>query len=736
MPVAEWNQYSWDLDFDVSGFRLTSLICRKSSGTGGGGRSILYDATPLSAEEDAKLVERQLFEVLSRDMLLPSEMEPLIRARPGLKSLVREKALTRIEKMKIDTNRVADACLEIVTNTQRSDADNQKALRWAEALRGAEPDSLRTRSLLGAAQIRCGLLPQSLITLADLPGATATSIPDGASRYEKLRIAFRILAKLKSDPDIQEISSLEEEFLLKRPSQNTDRAILQVVREAFAILPKTIEKSIANRSMSSDETLAANFRMMDRDGNGKITETEIPFNGASALSDFDKNHDGMITLDEFGLFNKVSRLSLSVGPLQLDAKARLANLNEAIQVAPESRSALNARALFLATSPDDSVRNGIQAIADATKACEISEWKNAVFVNTLAAAYAEAGKFDEAVKQQERALALAVDSSRPPIQSHLDLYKQRKPYRESPNASSNNTGAATAIKTYSAPLITPDQAIRSRRIVGSGSAWSPDSKKLVRNKDILKSEGSELEIIDLATNQTTTLGVVGVKPAWSPKSGGPIAFTKTPAGLSADVASQELWLVDVDGTNLRKVQQGGSSSWTMDGRLCFRTVAEDKCLWFTEYMFEKADRAPLRLALGILHPTVSHDGEKVVGVMEGRLIVRQLAAGKDSVSMPLQPGETGDADWSPDGSYVVYGSADALRFPGIWLIEVATAKKRLLSDIAATRPRWSPDGRFISVDDQRKNEIVLLDMSGLDLNKAMADVSPTVTAAPAASKSE
>ena len=100
---------------------------------------------------------------------------------------------------------------------------------------------------------------------------------------------------------------------------------------------------------------------------------------------------------------------------------------------PRDDYALNAFAWFSATCPESSFRNGPEAVKAATKACELTKWKDGGLIDTLAAAYAESGDFNQAIKYQMQALGIrppAAPDSLADMQKHLRAYQARKPFRD------------------------------------------------------------------------------------------------------------------------------------------------------------------------------------------------------------------------------------------------------------------------------------------------------------------
>jgi Flp pilus assembly protein TadD len=73
-------------------------------------------------------------------------------------------------------------------------------------------------------------------------------------------------------------------------------------------------------------------------------------------------------------------------------------------------------------------RNGEKAVASATRACELSDWKDWQCLRTLAAAHAEAGDFPKAIEWATKALELAPEPAKEGVREHLSLYRNNKPF--------------------------------------------------------------------------------------------------------------------------------------------------------------------------------------------------------------------------------------------------------------------------------------------------------------------
>jgi tetratricopeptide (TPR) repeat protein len=107
---------------------------------------------------------------------------------------------------------------------------------------------------------------------------------------------------------------------------------------------------------------------------------------------------------------------------------------QALKSQPNSSELLNNLAWLLATSPDDKVRNGAEAVPLAERACGFFKTAPLSYLDTLAAAYAETDRFDDAVSTAQKAVTLAEQAGAKEkaewLRQRLALYQTRHPYRE------------------------------------------------------------------------------------------------------------------------------------------------------------------------------------------------------------------------------------------------------------------------------------------------------------------
>jgi len=114
-----------------------------------------------------------------------------------------------------------------------------------------------------------------------------------------------------------------------------------------------------------------------------------------------------------------------------DRAGAIADHSRALELAPQDAATHNALAWLLATSPEDQLRDGRRALELAETACDLTHWENASFLDTLAAAHAECGQFDEAARWVGQALALVPEEGRAEYRARQESYRAGKPFRSS-----------------------------------------------------------------------------------------------------------------------------------------------------------------------------------------------------------------------------------------------------------------------------------------------------------------
>jgi tetratricopeptide (TPR) repeat protein len=101
-----------------------------------------------------------------------------------------------------------------------------------------------------------------------------------------------------------------------------------------------------------------------------------------------------------------------------------------IRMEPKNANGYYNLARIYGTCMDARYRDGKKAVQNAKKACELNGWKDPVLLDTLAAAYAEAGDFKKAIEWQQKAMPASSPAVADLLRERMDLYKMGKPYRE------------------------------------------------------------------------------------------------------------------------------------------------------------------------------------------------------------------------------------------------------------------------------------------------------------------
>jgi Flp pilus assembly protein TadD len=112
----------------------------------------------------------------------------------------------------------------------------------------------------------------------------------------------------------------------------------------------------------------------------------------------------------------------------------LAARRELLRSRPDDVALLNDIAWILATNPNTSIRHGAEAVALAQRAVRLSQGQEPALLGTLAAAYAEAGRFPEAAQTARMAQELATQQNNQSLAESVGakiiLYQAGTPFRE------------------------------------------------------------------------------------------------------------------------------------------------------------------------------------------------------------------------------------------------------------------------------------------------------------------
>ena len=303
-----------------------------------------------------------------------------------------------------------------------------------------KPDYADAYNNLGVAQARQGRLPEAIQNygraLQLKPGEAMFYINLGKALVDQGNLPEAIQnyeRALQLKPDFAEAyynlgNALVEQGKLPEAIQNYQRALqlkpdfaeayynLGVALVEQRNLPEAIQNYERALQLKPDYADAYNNLGVARARQGRLAEAIQNYERALQLKP--NNADACYNMG----------VALVGQGNLLDA---IQNYERAIQLKPNYVKALTNLAYLLATSEDAQLRNGARAVTLSEQADELTGSKNPVVLATLAAAYAEEGRYPEAVEAANRAIERAIAQGNSALVRTLELqvtlYKANKP---------------------------------------------------------------------------------------------------------------------------------------------------------------------------------------------------------------------------------------------------------------------------------------------------------------------
>jgi tetratricopeptide (TPR) repeat protein len=284
-----------------------------------------------------------------------------------------------------------------------------EAMRHFEETLRIKPDSAKARLNLGAALFQSG---QAEAAIGHYREALRL-MPDLAEAHKNLGDVYLQLGQ-PAEALAHSRKAVEMRPDFADAQNNLGNALLEMgeVDEAIAHLQKAVD-------LQPEHPNALNSLGVALIRKGRASE---------AMARFQKAVD--IQPDFVEARNNVGKLLLQQGK----ARAAMTQFQVALESRPDDPDTLCNLAWLLATSSEASARNGARAIELAQRANEASGGRSPAALGTLAAAYAESGRFAEAVTTARRALELAEAQANFPLadmlRSQIELHQAGSPVRD------------------------------------------------------------------------------------------------------------------------------------------------------------------------------------------------------------------------------------------------------------------------------------------------------------------
>jgi Tol biopolymer transport system component len=241
---------------------------------------------------------------------------------------------------------------------------------------------------------------------------------------------------------------------------------------------------------------------------------------------------------------------------------------------------------------------------------------------------------------------------------------------------------------------------------GFHTDWSPDGQKLAFSFGVHGYSG--LAVYDVKTQQTELLIVPGKDPEWSP-DGKTIAFVRDCQVLPiSDLISaefryqhrsyldEEVWLINADGTEPRRVDHGGWPGWSADSSFlyyCSRSQYRLKRIAIND----PEAKAEQVASIPSLMASVSPDGRHLAFVRQGELLIQDMTDTPSISERWKAPAHIWGGHWLPSGRQIALGGGNNREtFTGLWIYDLDRHEARQHVSGRVVSADWSDDGQRLS----------------------------------------
>ena len=251
-------------------------------------------------------------------------------------------------------------------------------------------------------------------------------------KQQTLDLTLKILNK---EPDNIDMRLLRAKLMMEvekydEALQEINLALFFDEKSSFLNMMKTLILCYKDKANFDDARKAIEKLLDEKDAD--VRALIVARDSARLMKDPDlalKISQAVLQQDEKNVYALTGLPSIYIALKQYDKAVETFEKN--LELNPESPTALNNYSWFLSTIPQDSYRDGKKALELALKAAQATDYKESFILSTLAAAYAEIGDFENALKFAQKALELVKDEKqKEELKNELESYKQNKPIRE------------------------------------------------------------------------------------------------------------------------------------------------------------------------------------------------------------------------------------------------------------------------------------------------------------------